>query len=146
MTKWNTEKQFGAFLGLSPDNRISGGKVLSRSTRQVYNRAADTFTTVCPKSHPQQKRARREIPSPENKAGCSQSHRGHGAPSGSAGLSHVTLWTELPRKRHRTLRAQVPLQRIKLNGLRTKPVSSTSNSLPLSRFHHQFLENEGPCP
>ena len=38
------------------------------------------------------------------------------------------------------------LQRIKLNGLRTKPVSSTSNSLPLSRFHHKLLENEGPCP
>ena len=43
MTKWNTEKQFSAFLGLSPDNRISGGKVLSRSTRKVYNRAADTL-------------------------------------------------------------------------------------------------------
>jgi transposase len=43
MSKWNTEKQFSAFLGLSPDNRISGGKVLSRSTRKVYNRAADTL-------------------------------------------------------------------------------------------------------
>ena len=43
MTKWNTEKQFSSFLGLSPDNRISGGKVLSRSTRKVYNRAADTL-------------------------------------------------------------------------------------------------------
>jgi transposase len=39
MTKWNTEKRFSSFLGLSPDNRISGGKVLSRSTRKVYNRA-----------------------------------------------------------------------------------------------------------
>ena len=43
MTKWNTEKQFSSFLGLSPDNRISGGKVLRRSTRKVYNRAADTL-------------------------------------------------------------------------------------------------------
>jgi transposase len=43
MTQWNTEKQFSAFLGLSPDNRISGGKVLRRSTRKVYNRAADTL-------------------------------------------------------------------------------------------------------
>jgi transposase len=43
MTKWNTEKQFSAFLGLCPDNSISGGKVLRRSTRKVYNRAADTL-------------------------------------------------------------------------------------------------------
>jgi len=43
MTRWSTEKQFSAFLGLSPDNRISGGKVLRRSTRKVYNRAADTL-------------------------------------------------------------------------------------------------------
>ena len=43
MTKWNTEKQFSSFLGLSPDNRISGGKVLRRSTRKVYNRAADSL-------------------------------------------------------------------------------------------------------
>jgi transposase len=43
MSQWNTEKQFSAFLGLSPDNRISGGKVLRRSTRKVYNRAADTL-------------------------------------------------------------------------------------------------------
>jgi transposase len=43
MTKWNSEKQFSAFLGLCPENRVSGGKVLRRSTRKVYNRAADTL-------------------------------------------------------------------------------------------------------
>jgi transposase len=43
MSKWNTEKQFSSFLGLCPDNSISGGKVLHRSTRKVYNRAADTL-------------------------------------------------------------------------------------------------------
>ena len=43
VTKWNTEKQFSSFLGLCPDNSISGGKVLHRSTRKVYNRAADTL-------------------------------------------------------------------------------------------------------
>ena len=43
MSKWNTEKQFSSFLGLSPNNRISGGKVLRRSRRKVYNRAADTL-------------------------------------------------------------------------------------------------------
>jgi transposase len=43
MTKWNTEKQFSSFLGLCPNNSISGGKVLRRATRKVYNRAADTL-------------------------------------------------------------------------------------------------------
>ena len=43
MTKWNTEKQFSSFLGLCPDNSIGGGKVLPRSARKVYNRAADTL-------------------------------------------------------------------------------------------------------
>jgi transposase len=40
MSRWNTEKQFASWLGLCPDNRISGGKVLKRGTRQVVNRAA----------------------------------------------------------------------------------------------------------
>ena len=43
MTNWNTEKQFSSFLGLCPDNSISGGKVLRRATRKVYNRAADVL-------------------------------------------------------------------------------------------------------
>ena len=43
MDNWNTEKQFSAFLGLCPNNSISGGKVLRRATRKVYNRAADTL-------------------------------------------------------------------------------------------------------
>jgi transposase len=40
MSRWNTEKQFASWLGLCPDNRVSGGKVLKRGTRQVLNRAA----------------------------------------------------------------------------------------------------------
>jgi transposase len=43
MTKWNTEKQFSSFLGVCPDNSVSGGKVLRRATRKVYNRAADVL-------------------------------------------------------------------------------------------------------
>src|SRR5260221_444779 len=43
MPKWNPEKQFSSFLGVCPNNSISGGKVLRRATRKVYNRAADTL-------------------------------------------------------------------------------------------------------
>jgi hypothetical protein len=43
MSRWNTEKNFASWLGLCPDNRVSGGKVLKRGTRQVVNRAATAF-------------------------------------------------------------------------------------------------------
>lgn len=40
MSRWKTEKHCCSFLGVCPDNRISGGKVLQRGTRRVINRAA----------------------------------------------------------------------------------------------------------
>src|SRR6516164_6483901 len=43
MSPWNTEKQFSSFLGLCPNNLITGGKILRRATCKVYNRAADTL-------------------------------------------------------------------------------------------------------
>jgi transposase len=40
MSRWNTEAHFASWLGLCPDNRISGDKVLGKGTRRVVNRAA----------------------------------------------------------------------------------------------------------
>ena len=40
MSKWPTDKHFSSWLGLSPDNRISGGKVLATGSRRVQNRAS----------------------------------------------------------------------------------------------------------
>jgi transposase len=40
MGRWKTEAHFASWLGLCPDNRISGDKVLARGTRHVLNRAA----------------------------------------------------------------------------------------------------------
>ena len=37
---WRSEKHFSSWLGLCPDNRISGGRVLSVRTRRVKNRVA----------------------------------------------------------------------------------------------------------
>jgi len=39
MSYWPSEKQFASWLGLCPDHRISGGRILGRSTRHVVNRA-----------------------------------------------------------------------------------------------------------
>lgn len=40
---FKTEKHFCSWLGLCPDNRISGGKVLSSHTRRVINRVSDAL-------------------------------------------------------------------------------------------------------
>src|SRR4029077_3501411 len=40
MSRRTTEAPFASWLGLCPDNRISGDKVLSKGTRHVINRAA----------------------------------------------------------------------------------------------------------
>ena len=40
MSKWPTEAHFASWLGLCPDNKITGGKVYHRGTRHVENRAA----------------------------------------------------------------------------------------------------------
>jgi transposase len=41
MTPWRTEKHFASWLTLCPNNKISGGKVLQRSTRKSASRARD---------------------------------------------------------------------------------------------------------
>ena len=41
--KWPTEAQFASWLGLCPNNEISGGKVLRRDTRKVINRVANAL-------------------------------------------------------------------------------------------------------
>jgi transposase len=43
MSRWPTEKHFSSWLGLCPDHRISGGKVLSRHARHVLNPVADAL-------------------------------------------------------------------------------------------------------
>jgi len=40
MSRWRSARAFCSWLGLCPGAKISGGKVLSRRTRQVHNRAS----------------------------------------------------------------------------------------------------------
>jgi hypothetical protein len=43
MSRWKREQHCASWLGLCPDNRISGGKGLTRGTHDVVNRAADAL-------------------------------------------------------------------------------------------------------
>jgi len=51
MTKWPTSKHFGSWMGLAPNNRVSGGKVLSRHTTPNANRAATAFRVAAQSLH-----------------------------------------------------------------------------------------------
>lgn len=54
MSRWRTEKHFASWLGLCPDQRISGGKVLSSRTRRVINRVADALRIAATTLHKSQ--------------------------------------------------------------------------------------------
>jgi len=43
MGKWKTDNHFASWLGLSPNNKISGGKILSSSSIKAKNRAKQAF-------------------------------------------------------------------------------------------------------
>ena len=43
MSKFPTEKHLASYLGLSPNHKISGGKILKRSTRRVVNRVSQVL-------------------------------------------------------------------------------------------------------
>ncbi|MGH9434046.1 MAG: IS110 family transposase [Terriglobia bacterium] len=40
MTRWPTEHHLSSWLGLSPNNQVTGGKVIRRRTKKVLNRAS----------------------------------------------------------------------------------------------------------
>lgn len=43
MTKWKTSKHFVSWLGLAPNNKISGGKIISSHVPKKKNRAGQAF-------------------------------------------------------------------------------------------------------
>jgi len=54
MAPWKTEKHFASWMGLSPGNKISGGKVLNSATKKISNRAATALRlTVLSLAHSQ---------------------------------------------------------------------------------------------
>lgn len=49
MSPWKTEKHFSSWLNVSPNHRISGGKILDRKTRKQKNRLRDALR-ICAQS------------------------------------------------------------------------------------------------
>jgi transposase len=55
MTRWPTAAHFVSWLGLCPDNGISGGKVLWRGTRRYKNHAGTLFRLAAHSLHHDQR-------------------------------------------------------------------------------------------
>jgi transposase len=52
MSPWPSVKHFTSWLGLAPNNKITGGKVISRGTKKTHNRAAQALRVVaCSLAH-----------------------------------------------------------------------------------------------
>jgi transposase len=97
MTRWPTEHHLSSWLGLSPNNQITGGKVIRRGTKKVLNRAATCLATGRPNLAPQQKLLGRQISPPPRQAGRSQSHHRYGPSPRPADLPPPPLRHPIPR-------------------------------------------------
>ena len=103
MTKWPSAKHFASWLGLSPNNRITGGKVMSSKTKPSANRAAAALRLAANALH----RPGR-LPAPEEGTdGRAQGHHRHGPQAGSHHLFHAALRPRVRGRRGRILRTSI---------------------------------------
>jgi hypothetical protein len=130
MSPWKTEAHYASWVGLCPDNRISGDKVLARGTRHVLNRAATALRLGASTLTAKPDLSRRTVPTLAHQARCSQSHHRHGAPPRPTGLSHAEVWSAVHRQRGGILRAKKPptTNRVRQKeGRPTRPGGHTSH-------------------
>ncbi len=90
MTKWPGAKHFASWLGLSPDNRITGGRVMSSKTKPSASRAAAALRLAANALHRSDSAGR--LPAPEESAARSaQGNHSHGPQAGQAHLFHAAV-------------------------------------------------------
>ena len=110
MTKWPSAKHFASWLGLSPDNRITGGRVMSSKGHELKDQAQRQsgrggIASGGQRAAPLRQRPGR-VPTPEESAdGRAQGHHRHGAEAGQAHLHHAAVrpgvrgcWRRILRK------------------------------------------------
>ena len=108
MTKWPTAKHFASWLGLSPNNRITGGRVMSSKTKASGNRAAAVLRPGGQRAASLRQRPGR-LPAPEESpSGSAQGHHGHGPQAGPDDLLHAALRPGVRGCRSPVLRESVP--------------------------------------
>ena len=107
MTKWESAGHFASWLGLSPNNRITGGKVISSKTKPSANRAAAALRLAANALH-RSDSALGAFPAPEEgPSGSAPGHHRHGPQAGPAHLHHAALWPGIRGCWRRVLRKAV---------------------------------------
>ena len=91
MTKWPSAKHFASWLGLSPNNRITGGRVISSKTKPSANRAAAALRLAANALHRSDSALGAFLRRKKAQTGSAQGHHRHGPQAGSHHLFHAAL-------------------------------------------------------
>ena len=103
MTRWPTAKHFASWLGLSPNNRVTGGRVISSRTKPSASRAAQGAEAGGQRPLPVRQRPGSFPETEEGPVGSAQGHYGHSTQAGQNHLRHAALWAGLCRCRRAIL-------------------------------------------
>ena len=104
MSRWPTAKHFASWLGLSPNNRVSGGRVMSSHTTPNANRAAACGQCAAPLGQ----RARSVPSEEESPTGCAEGDHGNRAQARTDYLLDAQVWSEVRGCRRGLLRTAIP--------------------------------------
>ena len=91
MTKWPSAKHFASWLGLSPNNRITGGRVMSSKTKPSANRAAAALRLAANALHRSDSALGAFLRRKKAHLGAPQGHHRHGPQAGQAHLHHAAV-------------------------------------------------------
>ena len=91
MTKWPSAKHFASWLGLSPNNRITGGRVMSSKTKPSANRAAAALRLAANALHRSDSALGAFLRRKKRPPGSAQGHHRHGPQAGQAHLHHAAV-------------------------------------------------------
>src|SRR5271166_2950219 len=94
MTRWKTEARFASWLGLCPDNQISGDKVLGRGTRRVVSRVATALRMAAVTLMRSRTYLGAQYRRLRTRLGAPKAIR-HGSPPSPARLSNAEVWANL---------------------------------------------------
>src|SRR5262249_8381671 len=97
ISRWEDEDHFASWLGLCPDNRITGGKVLRTGTRQVMNRAATALRLAATTLLRSQSYLGAQYRRFRSKLGRAESDHRHGPQARLLGISHASVRARVRR-------------------------------------------------
>jgi hypothetical protein len=142
MSAWRTEKHFVFWLGLCPDHRISGGKVLKRGTRKVVSRAATAFRLAASTLRRSQSALGAKYRRLQSRLGPAKAITAMATSSGASVLPHGQIRLAVRRPRHGGIRREVQRAAVEMafqEGSRTAvPLNPHGSSDRL-----KFLESKG---